>query len=237
MDFSQEELIEAVERVVNGLLERAGVVEPPVDALSIAEDHLGIPVKVVEPSEEDGPRRPRTSTAAGIVLSPEMSIEQQHKAAAEGIARTLITAVLRRLGVAPGSESRPFTAYLRGLIVPRVLIPTRLLRAALRECKYDVPALKKVFVTATTEAVALRLLDLDEPCVISIVDDGVVAARRSNRVSVTRKLEDAEQACLDRVMELDLPHRARVGEWTAFGWPVPDRPFRRIILRAVPDDV
>jgi hypothetical protein len=239
MDFSQDELLEAVERLVNGLLERAGVVAPPVDALHLAEEHLGIPVEVVEPAEEDeyGRRRPRPRPqGSGIFLSPDMSVEQQHKAAADGVARTLLPDLLRRVGVVPGSESRQFMTYLRGLIVPRVLIPTRLLRAALRECKYDVPALKKVFVTATTEAVALRLLDLDEPCVISVIDDGVVAARRSNRFPVTRKLEDAEQACLDRIMELDLPHRLRAGGWTAQGWPVPERPFRRIILRAVRDD-
>jgi hypothetical protein len=240
VDFSQEELIDAVERLVNGLLERAGVVEPPVDALHLAEDHLGIPVEVVEPAEEDerGRRRPRAraATAGGIVLSPDMGVEQQQKAAADGVARTLMPDVLRRVGVPPGSENRQFATHLRGLIVPRVLIPTRLLRVAMKECKYDVPALKRVFVTASTEAVALRLLDLDEPCVVAIVDDGVVAVRRGNRSAESRKLEPAEQHCLDRVMELDIPQRVRTSGWTVQGWPVPERPFRRIILRAVRDD-
>ena len=240
MDFSQDELLEAVERLVSGLLERAGVVAPPVDALHLAEEHLGIPVEVVEPAEEDetGRRRPRArpSTAGGIAITSDMSVEQQQKAAADGIARTLIPDLLRRVGVVPGSETRQFVTHLRGLIVPRVLIPTRLLRAALKECKYDVPALKDRFVTATTEAVALRLLDLDEPCVISIVDDGVVAVRRGNRSAETRKLTEAEQQCVDKIMEVDLPHRVRTGGWTAQGWPVPERPFRRIILRAVRDD-
>src|SRR5580692_7900944 len=76
MDFSQEELFEAVDRLVNGLLERAGVIKPPVSALEIAENHLGIPIEVVEPVEEDerGRRRPRTRpTGSGIVLSPDMT--------------------------------------------------------------------------------------------------------------------------------------------------------------------
>jgi len=240
VDFSQDELIEAIERLVNGLLERAGVTEPPVDALHLAEEHLGIPVEVVEPAEEDerGRRRPRAraATAGGIALTPEMSVEQQQKAAADGVALALLPDVLRRLGVPPGGENRQFAAHVRGLVVPRILVPTRLLRAALKECKYDVPALKEVFATATTEAVALRLLDLDEPCVIAIADDGVVVVRRSNRFAASRKLEPAEQQCLDRVTELDLPHRVRNGGWTVQGWPVPERPFRRIILRAVRDD-
>lgn len=240
MDFSQEELIDAVERLVAGMLERAGVTAPPVDALAIAETHLGIPVEWVEPAEEDdsGRRRPRPrQQSSGITLAFDMSDEQRHRVAADGIARHLMPQVFHKLGVIPGSESKQFTAHVRALAAARVLIPSRLLREALRECKYDVPALHARFSTTSMEAVAARLLDLDTPCVIAMVDDGVVSSRRSNRFPVSRKLEAAERECVERIMELDLPHRARVGEWTAWGWPVPNRPFRRILLRAVPDDV
>jgi hypothetical protein len=225
------------------MLERAGVTAGPVDALSVAEHHLGLPVEVVYPEDEDEgsgvPRRPRRArpTGATITLAPDMSEEQRQRAAADGIARSLVPDIFRKLGVVPGSESKQFVTHLRGLIVPRILIPSRLLRSALREHKYDVPALHSVFRTASMEAVALRLLDLDDPCVITILDDGVVATRKGNRFAVTRALEAAEQECVERVMELDLPHRARAREWTAWGWPVPNRTFRRIVVRAVPDDV
>ena len=240
MEFSQEELVEAIDRLVTGLLERAGATAPPVDALVLAENHLGIPVEWVEPAEEDesGRRRPRARhSGGGIALTTDMTAEQQQRAAADGVARLLLPEICHKLNVPLGSESKQFATHVRGLTLARVLVPPRMLRAALRDCKYDVPALQKVFSTASMEAVAARLLDLDQPCVIAVVDDGVVASRRGNRVPATRKLEPAEQECVDRVMELDLPHRARIGEWTAWGWPVPNRPFRRIILRAVPDDV
>jgi hypothetical protein len=240
MDFSQEELLEVIERLVRGLLERAGVSDPPVDALYLAEEHLGIPVEVVEPAEADesGRRRPRARPqGSGIFLTADMTTEQQQKQAAEGIARSLQPEILHKLGIPVGAENRPFTAHVRGLMVPRILIPTRMLRQALKDCKYDVPALKERFATATPEAVALRLLDLDDPCVVSIVDDGVIAARRSNCYAVSRKLETAEQLCLERILELDLPQRLRSDGWTVQGWPIPNRPFRRIILRAVPEDV
>jgi hypothetical protein len=241
MDFSQEELIDTVERLVAGMLERAGVTAPPVNALAIAETHLGIPIEWVEPAEddEDGRRRPRSrsSSGHGITLVTDMSDEQQQRTAADGIARMLLPDIYRKLAIVPGSESKQFAAHIRAMAAVRILIPTRLLRAALRECKYDVPALQQQFATVNMEAVAMRLIDLEETCVITVVDDGSVASRRSNRVAVTRKLEAAEQECVDRITELDLPHRSRKGEWTAWGWPVPNRPFRRIILRAVPDDV
>lgn len=241
MEFSQEELTEAIERLVAGMLERAGVTTPPVDALTIAEHHLGIPVEWVEPEEGDetgrGRPRVRQPSGGGIALTADMSAEQRQRVAADGIARFLLPDIFRKVDVVPGTESKQFAAHVRGLTAARVLIPSRLLRTALRECKYDVPALHAVFRTAGMEAVALRLLDLEQPCVIAVVDDGVVATRRGNTVPATRKLSDAEQECVDRVTELELPHRARTGGWTAWGWPVPGRAFRRIILRAVPDDV
>jgi hypothetical protein len=239
MDFSQEELFDAIDRLIGGLLERAGVTAPPVDALHIAEEHLGIPVEVVEPAEEDerGRRRPRAKPqGSGIFISEDMSTEQKQKAAADGIARALFPDILRKLGLTPGMEEKAFANHVRSLAVPRILIPTRLLRSALRECKYDVLALKRHFTTASTEAIALRLLDLDDPCVIAIVDDGVVALRRCNRFPVSKVLEEAEQQCQAKVAELELPHRVRLGPWTSQGWPIPGRPFQRIILRSVRDE-
>jgi hypothetical protein len=239
MDFTQEDVFDACDRLVASLLERAGVTAPPVDALRVAEDHIGIPVEIVEP-ETDDRGRPRPSTrrpTAGIVLSPHMTAEQRQAAAAQGIARALLPDLLRKLGVVPGSESKQAAAHLRGLLAARLLVPTKLFRTALRQCRYDVPALKAVFPTATFEAVALRLLDLDEPCVIAVVDDGIVAARRGNGAAESRKLTPAEQECLEQVMHLDRPARVRTGGWTAHGWPVPNRPFRRVVLRAVPDDI
>ncbi|MBX9578693.1 MAG: ImmA/IrrE family metallo-endopeptidase [Gemmataceae bacterium] len=238
MDFSQEDLFDACDRLVAGLLERAGVAAPPVDALRVAEDHLGIPVEWAEP-EVDERGRPRPSSrrpAGGITLSPHMSAEQQQSAAAHGIARALLPDLLRKLDIEPGSESKQAAAHFRGLLAARVLVPTRMLRSALRACKYDLPALHRAFETAAMETVALRLLDLDSPCVISVVDDGVVAVRRGNATPVTKKLTPAEQACHDRVAELELPHATKAGGWTAHGWPVPNRRFKRVILRAVPDE-
>ena len=82
-------------------------------------------------------------------------------------------------------------------------------------------ALKQQFGTATMEILAMRMLDLDESCVISIVDDGIVSVRRGNRSPAGKRLESAEQACHDRVAELELPHRVRAEGWTVWGWPVP----------------
>lgn len=239
MDFTQEELVEAVERLVAGVLERAGATEPPVDALRIADEHLGIPVTVEEP-EEDERGRPRAGSRRrpeGIAFSSHASDEQRQNAAAQGIARALMPDLLRKFGIEPGTENKQVAAHVRSLIAGRLLVPTRQLRSALRSCKYDLIALKQRFLSAGMEMIAHRLLDLDEPCVIAIVDDGVVASRRGNASAVSKKLTPGEEICLKRVMEQDLPDVQRVEGWRVQGWPVPGRPFQRVILRAVPDDV
>jgi predicted transcriptional regulator len=239
MDFSQEDLFDAIDRLVASLLERAGVDRPPVDSLDVAENHIGIPVEVVEP-EEDERGRPRPSSrrhTAGIVLSPHMTPEQQQTAAANGVARTLLPDLLRKLDIVPGSESKQAAAHFRSLIAARLLVPTKMFRAALRECKYDVPALKGVFKTATFEACGFRLLDLDQPCVVSVIDDGIVAVRRGNQTQPGKKLVPAEQRCMEETMRLELPRRVRLDGWTVQGWFVPNRPFRRVLLHAFPDDV
>lgn len=237
MDFSQEDLFDAIDRLLVQLLERAGVDGPPVDALRLAEEHLGIPVEYAAPEDESDGRPPRRRQSTGIVLSPHMTDEQRQTAAARAVAGSLLPDLFRKLDVTPEFENKQVLAQFRGLIVNRLLVPTRMLRTAQRACKSDVAALKEVFGTASMEVIALRLLDLDSPCVISVLDDGVVAVRRGNAMAVNKKLLAAEEQCARRVMELDLPHQVRGGGWTVQGWPVPYRPFRRVVLRAVPDDI
>ncbi len=238
MDVSQEEVYEACDRLIAGLLERAGITGPPVDALRLADEHLGMPVSHLEPEEDErGRPRPRSPRPEGIVISPHMTEEQRQTVAAQAIARDLLPDLLRKVGIVPGSESKPVGTSLRGLVVSRLLLPTRFLRTALRETRSDLLALKRVFSTASHEAIALRLLDLDTPLVIAIVDDGVVATRRGNRMPVNHKLTAVEEQCLAEVMARDLPFKARGDGWTVDGWPIPDRPFRRVVLRSVPDDL
>src|SRR5438046_10013829 len=108
-------MVDVIDRLVPGMLGRAVVTTPPVDALSIAEHHLGIPVEVVEPAEEDesGRRRPRSRSASGggITLTTEMSAEQRQRSAADGIARLLMPDVYRKVGVVPGSERKQLAAH------------------------------------------------------------------------------------------------------------------------------
>ena len=97
--------------------------------------------------------------------------------------------------------------------------------------------MKRAYPTAGYELIALRWLDFEEPCVVAVVDDGMVATRRGNVAAPGRTLTAAEARCVAKVSEARDPAKVRADGWTCWGWPVTTGPFNRIILRSVPDDL
>ncbi len=241
MDFTQDDLFDAIDRAVREALDQARVTELPVDAVALAQDQFGLRVEYVE--EEDEPREygappKRRFGRDTIVLKSEQSEEAHQVLAARGVAMRLLPRVFDILGFVPGAENRAAEKQLIGLIVPRLLLPTRWFAREARQAGFDLFALKEKFPTHGHDLMAWRFLDIDdEASVVTVVDDGNVVARRGNRFAVTKKLTDAEQACLEAVIGTDEPARVRRDDWTAWGWPTKGIPFRRIILRAVPDGI
>jgi hypothetical protein len=242
MDFSPDDLFDAIDRTVRDLLPRAGVAGPPVDALHVARAAFGYRVEYADPEDERpgrfGPRPPRRPGPNTILLRTDQSESSQQAVAARAVAKHLVPAVLKRLGVVPGTENKQAQGQLVGLIAPRLLLPTRWFAADARRADFDLLALKELYPPAGFEMLAWRMLDVaDDPCVVAVIEDGVVTGRRSNRAPATKTLTAAEQACRDRVAETEGPARVRAGGWTVWGWPTPGVPFRRIVLRAVPDEI
>lgn len=241
-DFTAEDLFDAAERVITKVFDLYGIVEPPVDAVVLVQEAFNYVVREAEPEEDEpqpgrfGPRAPRRR-GREIVLQPEQSEESRNIVCAKACARELVPSILTKLGVVQGSENRSATNQLVGLIAPRILLPSRWFERDARKAGFDLWTVKDRYATAGYELIALRFLDIDEPCVIAVVDDGEVSTRRGNRMQAGRKLSVAEQRCLARIAELGEPQTVRAEEWTARGWPVPTGPFNRIILRAVPDEL
>ncbi len=216
-DLAREEAHAAVRRAIEGLLEDAGVGVPPVDAVRLARAHLKLP----EPDRKKaGPL-----DAEGLQLQ-----------AARQIGEHLKGDILRHLGV--GDGPRPLLGEsLTNLFAARLLVPDAWLADEARACGFDLEHLKSVFPTASHELIAWRLLDLPEPSLITVVDNGRVTRRRANLWRAGKTLSGAEAECLGYVHEHARPHRVRRGGWTAWGWPVHRVDWRREVLRAVPDEV
>src|SRR2546429_1115142 len=74
-DLSKDEVLQAIDRVVKNLLDQAGIQEPPVDAIVLAQKHLGMDVCL----DSRQPQRGRAQRSAGqkqIFLRPEPTVER-----------------------------------------------------------------------------------------------------------------------------------------------------------------
>jgi hypothetical protein len=230
-DLSREDLLSAADQAVEELLAAAGVSAPPVDAAAVAERHLGLTIR-----RDDKPRRRPSKLDDGvIVLGPGLSVEETQLAVARAIGAYLKPEILRKLGVAPEEQQGLMGVSLAELFGGRLLVPTVWFAPAARELDFDVLELQRRFSTAGHRLIAERLLDLPEPCVITIVDDGVVVRRRSNTWRVKRELSAAEQECQRLVNHDGRPQVVRMDGWTVHGWPVPRPEGTREILRGVAD--
>jgi hypothetical protein len=125
---------------------------------------------------------------------------------------------------------------LANLLAHHLLVPTEWLKSDAAAVDYDLLKLKKRYRTASHEVLALRLLDLPEPCIITIVDNNQIHRRRSNSWPVRRQLSPPEQRCQQYVNYYSRPHRVRQEGCTVHGWPVHQSDWKREILRSVVDD-
>jgi predicted transcriptional regulator len=235
-DLARDEVVETVDRVVQGLLEAAGVAGPPVDAIALAQRHLGMIVCI----DRRQPQRGRAQRAAGrkqIFLRPEPSEERHQWTVAHEIGEHLKASMLAQLGVPPEQTRAMAGESLANLFAHRLLVPTRWLATAAPEHGYDVLELKGVFRTASHEVIAWRMLDLPEPCIITIVDNGHIHRRRSNAWPTRRELSPPEEECQRYVNEFSRPRTVRADGWTVQGWPVHQPDWKREILRSVVEEV
>jgi hypothetical protein len=160
--------------------------------------------------------------------------EEQHQwEAARQIGAHLQPTLLRRLGADPEERRGLGGTSLTRLAATHLLAPAWWFNQDARRLGHDLLQLKDLYSTAGVEMLAWRLLDVGEPCVITVVEEERVARRRSNAWPVRRELLGPERACQRYVHRSGRPHVVREGGWTVQGWPVhrPDR--QREILRSV----
>jgi hypothetical protein len=123
------------------------------------------------------------------------------------------------------------------LFAERLLVPTAWLRDEGHVCGFDLFALKDRFTTASHELIAMRMLDLEEPCIITIVDNDHVARRRSNAYRVNKELSGPEQRCLKQVQRYSRPCQIDEEGWRVRGWPIHECDWKREILRSVLEEI
>jgi predicted transcriptional regulator len=213
-DLSRDEVVAVIDRMVEELLAKAGLHGPPVDALALARRHLGLTVSLDRRSPKHG-RMQRQ-----LELRPEPTAENQQWTAAHEIGEYLKPSLLQRLGIEPPQARALLGGSLANLFATRLLVPEGWFAADAPAADYDVLQLKERYRTAGHEVIALRLLDLPEPCIITVLDNDHIHRRRSNAWRVRRELSPAESECQQYVSHYGRPKVVRRDGWTVQGWPV-----------------
>lgn len=228
----REDVVAEVDRFVNELLEKVGFRRPPVDAIALAQSALGMAV-VVDQNQPQRGRAQRISQQKQIYLRPEPTEERHQWTVAHEIGEHLKPELLKRLGWQPG-EVKPMTGEsLANLFAYRLLVPTCWFRDDVGDHDHDLLELKQRYKTASHEVIAWRMLDLPDPCIITVIDNERITRRRSNAWQTRRKLEPAEEQCFRQVHARGKPRQVRQEGWTVQGWPVHEIEWKREILRSV----
>lgn len=233
-DPTREEVLEKVDASVEDLLSAASWAGPPVDAIALAQRHLGMIVCLDRRQQQRG-RAQRAAGRKQIFLRPEPSEERHQWTVAHEIGEHLKVALLQRLAVNPEQTGVMAGESLANLFANRLLVPTSWFAHDARAAGWDLLQLKQKYRTVSHEVLAMRLLDLDEPCVITVVDNDTVTKRRSNAWVARKELEPPERKCQQYVNRYSRPTVVREDGWAVQGWPVHSSDWKREILRSVRD--
>lgn len=210
-ELPREEIHDRLDALVRELLDEAGVQQPPVDALLLAQGYLRLEVPLDEAEDE----------------------QARQVAAAQTIARHLQPEALRRLGLDPTARRPLLGQSLVGMLADRLLLPTAWIREDGRALGWDLPGLRERYSNVSLTRLALRLLDLDDPCVITLLEDGRVTKRRSNAWRVSKRLSPIEQEIQRELTRRGRPVSRSAEGWRVQGWPLEDGDGSRAILRSV----
>ena len=230
-DVPREDVTNTVDRMVEELLSTAGFTKPPVDAIALAQRHLGM-VVVLDQRQPQRGRAQRTLGKKQIYLRPEPREERHQWTVAHEIGEHLKSELLERLGIQPTQAKAMAGESLANLFAYRLLVPTCWFAEDAKSLDFDLLELKKRYATSSHEVLAWRMLDLPEPCVITIIDNGEIHRRRSNAWPIKRQLVPPEKKCWEYVNKRGKPKVVREDEWTVTGWPVHELEWKREILRS-----
>src|SRR5262245_50108291 len=171
IELPREEVLAKVDAFVADLLCAAGVVGPPVDAIQLAQRHLGMDICLDRRQGSRG-RAQRSGGRPQIFIKEEPSEERHQWTVAHEIGEHLKPQLSAKLGI-DSTEMKPMLGEsLANLFAHHLLVPVCWFASDAAQVEYDVLELKQRYRTASHEVVALRLLDLPEPVIITIVDNG-----------------------------------------------------------------
>jgi Zn-dependent peptidase ImmA (M78 family) len=241
-EIPREEFSAAVDACAVEVLWEAGIDQPPVDAVVVAQR-----VGLVVAKDDTMPYRGRfvrlaeqTGDSAGhgtIVVGQAERPERLQWAIAHEIGESVAERVFAALGISATAAPSDARELVANHLASRLLLPYEWFVDAGRRLDWDLAALKQQFATSSHELVARRMLEMSPPIVITLWDLGNVRWRRCNASPRPPKLLIEESRVWKESHESGLPAAAVVdpsetGLERVRCWPIHQVGWKREISRS-----
>lgn len=228
-EWESPDFTERLEAHVKRLLQSVGITRPPVDAILLAR-RLGMAV-IVDASQQPRGRQTRIAGRPSIFIRPDDRPERRQWSVAHELGETLVHKLF-------GEESGELSAmdprmreHAANLAASRILLPSEWFREDAARFSGDLFELKRRYESASHELIAFRLLDLPQPVVITVFDQGKQTRRRGNTPARVPPLDRLEQECWLTVRRFHRTHEIAQDGRRVQGWPIHEPGWQREILQ------
>ncbi len=237
-EIPQEEFAATLDAVATETLAKAGIGEPPIDAVAIAKC-LGL--AVAWDDRQSGRARIVNLASGGgelgksIFLRHDERLEREHWAVAHEIGESLAERVFADLGIDPLAAPKHARELVANGIASRLLLPRDMFGVDGAASNWDLLALKDRYTTASHELIARRMLDFPSPVIIAVYDQNRRTWRKTNLPARLPKASPREIECRRQCHELgEMVHCN--GSPTIRVWPIHESQWQREIVRVEIDE-
>ncbi|MBN2024937.1 MAG: ImmA/IrrE family metallo-endopeptidase [Pirellulales bacterium] len=234
-ELTPEEVDHALDGVAEEALAEAGIRQPPIDAIVLAET-LGMTV-ALDNRQRGRARcarlggRADAATRPVILLRDDPRPERRHWAVAHEIGEHLAWRVFARLGVDPREAPPTGREGVANQLAGRLLLPRAWFCADGRAGDWDLVELKQRYATASHELIARRMLEIPPPVIVTLFDQGRITWRCGNQPGRAGPPSPDERACWQVAHAENRPDRRQRGAVSIQAWPIHEPSWRREILR------
>lgn len=234
-ELTKEEYSAALNQVAADLLEEFSTSSPPIDALALAQA-MGLNI-AWDDSQRGRGRIVRLRDFSGgpprgsILLRPDPRPERLQWAIAHEIGETCARRVFERLSIDPREAPGGARENAANQLASRILLPSAWFESRARALGWDLPRLKQIFSTASHELIARRMLDFEQPVVISVFDQGRATWRHTNFARGAPELSRAELTAWRAAHDDGQPTAETDGFGRVQAWPIHEPDWKREILR------
>ena len=182
-EITREELSTILDIVAAETLAAAGFLQPPVDALHVAQISG---LTVAWDDRQSGRARlvalasGADSAAQSILLKHDPRQERLQWAVAHEIGGNLTPRIFDQLGIDVRHAAPQAREQVANSFAARLLLPGDWFSTDGASCGWDLIELKQRYETASHELIARRMLDLLVPVIISVYDQDRLTWRKSN---------------------------------------------------------